>query len=404
MAVVALNDAGGRHLFFQRSVLANLQYWQTWLADKLNDTAALDRERNGIVRALTYALELDDAWDMAFELIDKLAPYMERRGYWDSWGWVLEQGLRIAQRGDNTPQLATLHQLLGRLRLRQSRSQEGVAHYRRAIRFSRQIGDLFNEGRACTNLGYDYVEQGNWYRAEVLCCHALNIFKKIGNDHGCAHSENHLGLLYTRQGRWETARSHLENACNIWRFSGDAHGLMRGFINLSHLYLEMKCPNKAISWAYQALDQAKLTGDESEVGSIYVNIGEVYRLNNEFAKAMTFTRQAEVIHERFSNLIGLAVVRENLGQIYLAQGNWYEAHKHLENSLIAWRSLESQNDELRVRVLLVECELIKGNQQRAIQHLVEAEQLSEKIKHNSISDQLEQKIIKYRRNLIRSAD
>jgi tetratricopeptide (TPR) repeat protein len=356
MVAVALNDAGSRRRFFQRRVLANLQYWQTWLPDKLNDTAALDRERNGLMRAISYALELDEAWDMAFELIDKLAPYMERRGYWDSWQWVLEQGLKIAQRREDAHQLATLHHLLARLALRQSRSQEGVSHYRRAIRFSRQVGDYFSEGRACTNLGFYCIEQGNLYRAEVLCLHALRLFKDISSNHGLAHTENHLGLLYTRLGRWAEAKRHLELACSIWNSMNDDKGLVDGYMNLGVLYLEMERPECSLFWSEKALHQAKRTGDELAIGRILNNFGIAYLQSGNLEEAESNILKAETIANRYSYLLGLAQTWDSLGTVYHEQKKLDKAIHYLEKSRELHCDLGNKSGELKI---LAELALVK---------------------------------------------
>lgn len=236
MASISLTDVPGRANFFRQTVLNNLRYWQGWLETNLNQATALDRERNAIAKALSFAFDLDPAWPVVFELVTTLSPLMERRGHWDLWQWVLTRALETAQRMEDRAAEVTLSALLARLLFQQSRYKEAVCHYRRTIRLARQIGDQFNEARACTNLGYHFIEQGRWQRAEVLCCYALCLFEAIDSDHGRAHTENHLGILYTRRHRWPEARQHLERACNIWQAMGDDHGSMRGYLNLGGLY------------------------------------------------------------------------------------------------------------------------------------------------------------------------
>lgn len=399
MAIVSLTNTQTRNHFFQQTILANLHYWQGWLADKIGDTTALDRERNGLIRAISFALDLDEAWGATYELIDIIAPYMERRGYWDTWNWVLSRAIGVAQKKDDVTQLATLYHLLARLLGRQSRFRESVAYYRRAIQLSRQIGDRFAEGRACTNLGFFYIEQGNWYRAEVLCCHALDIFERIDNNHGRAHTENHLGILYTRQRQWEKARQHLERACTIWQSMGDGHGLMYGFMNLGLLYNEMEQPNEALSYSEKALYQAKLTGEELEIGNIYNNMGIAYRLRGEPAKAEAYARRAEAIFRRFSNVLGLAQVRTNLGLTDLDQEKWEEANLHLEAALKTWRNLENKYGEIRAMCYLIEYELARGNRSGAAKRLSKVEQLIGQDEGDVRHHHLHSRLTEYRRSL-----
>jgi tetratricopeptide (TPR) repeat protein len=202
---------------FRRHVLANAQYWQEYVTRRSTDIAALDHERDCILKAISFALDLEVAWPCVYKVIVTFSSFMEKRGYWESWNRLLTQALTIAQQIEDMTGATTLSTLLARLLQRQSRIRHAIAQHRRTIRLARQTGNRFEEARACTNLGYLYIEQDQWYRAEVLCCHALKIFEAIDSDHGRAHTENHLGILYTRQCLWDKGEQHLEKACAIWQ-------------------------------------------------------------------------------------------------------------------------------------------------------------------------------------------
>jgi tetratricopeptide (TPR) repeat protein len=399
MAIIPLTDVESRANYFHRRVLLNLQYWGDYVAANTTDIAALDGERPRIVRAISFGLELNEAWSIAYKLITAFSPYMERRGFWEPWNSVLSWAIKAAHRSEDVAAEVNLSSLLARLLQRQGRDRQAIAYYRRAITLSRRIGDYFNEARACTNLGYLYIEQGYWRRAEVLCCHALTIFEQISSDHGRAHTENHLGILYTEQNLWDKARQHLECACALWQSMGDDHGLMRGFINLGMLYLEQDQPDKALVYLEKALDQARLTGEEAEIGTIYRNIGLVHRRKGEPAKAEMYARQAEAIFQRFSNLPKLALVRDNLGLACLAQGKWQEAWQQLESALETWRDLKHEYGEIRTLLYMVEYELARGDYSKAAARLDELEQLDRQNNWIQRYPGLQPLLIKQRRSL-----
>ncbi len=402
MAVVALRNTQQRNQFFQQSILGNLHYWQGWLADKVSDTTALDRERNGLLRAISFALDFDEAWALVYELIVTISPYMERRGYLESWHWVLNRAVEVAQQKGEAGQLVTLYHLLARVLNWQSHFQESVAYYRRTIQLARQIGDHFNEGRACTNLGFFYIEQGHWYRAEVLCRHALRLFEDIDSDHGRAHTENHLGYLYTRQRRCDEAQQHLERACSIWESMGDDYGLMLGFMNLGLLYNEMEQPIESLAWSEKALDQAKLIGEALAIGTIYMNMGIAHRRNGDLEKAEAYYQQAGVIFRRFSNSLGLAQVWGHLGVVYLYQEKWEDAIRYMEMSLDAFRNLNNREGEIETLINIIEYELTRENRLQTVIRLREVENLISqhtwgKEQHDYLKNHLE----KYHRSLSR---
>jgi len=399
MAIIALTDVESRADYFQHRILLNLQYWKDYIAVHSSDIGALDSERHGIIRAISFALALDSAWPAAYELIIAFSSHMERRGYWEPWNAVLSRAIEVAQRAGDTTADVNLSALSARLLQRRNCFKEAIACYLRTIRLSRHTRDDFNEARACTNLGYLYIEQGCWHRAEVLCCHALNIFEQIGSDHGRAHTENHLGLLYTRQRRWKAARQRLESACALWQARGDDHGLMRGFINLGVLYTEMERADEALIHLEKALHQARLSGEEAEIGGIYLNIGAAYRRKGKPAKAEAYARQAEAIFHRFSNLVGLALARGNLGGACLDQGKWQEACQYLKASRRACHDLGHKPGEIRALIDIVACELARGNQAEASGPLHELECLINCPPQDAQFRHLQPILIKYRRSL-----
>ncbi len=375
MANAVLTNTQNYANFFRRRVLSSTQHWRTYVAAETTDTAALDSGRNQIVRAILFALELEQAWPAARELIETLSPYMERRGEWGAWNPVLSRAIEVARRSQDRAGMVSLSALLARLLQRQSRFKQAIIYYRQVIRIARQIGDHFNEARACSNLGFFYSEQGHWWRAETLGGHALTMFEQLDSNHGRAHTENHLGTLYTRQHRWKAAGQHLERACDLWQAMGDDHGLMRGFINLSLLYNEMEQPDKALSYLEKALQRARLTGEEAEIGLIYMNIGDSHRLKGDPALAEAYAWRAEAIFRRFSNSVGLAWVWSNLGIACLEQKKWQEARLHLEVALKSCRNLNSQYGEIKTLTYMVEYELARGNRTSAAARLNELERL-----------------------------
>ena len=405
MAVVSLTNKQKRTLFFQQAILNDLQYWRDWLTEQANDTAALDKEQKIIIKVLSFALDLhlDEAWSLTCELIEAFAGYMERRGYWGSWNWILSRAIDAAKKREDEAQLAAIYHLLSRLQMRQSHFREGVASYRQTIQLARRIGDHFNEGRACTNLGFYYTERGYLYRAKVLCCHALRLFDEIGSNHGLAHTENHLGNLYIQQRQWDEAKQHLKNACDIWQEMADDYGLMLGFLNFGLLYLGMERGDEALSWSEKALHQAELTKDVPRIGTIRNNIACAYLLKDEPIKAEKYAWQAEAIFRPLAHRLGLAQVEDSLGLAYLEQGKWKEAALYLEAALKAWRNLGNEYQEIEVMTDMVQYELARRNQAMAAERIGEVQQRLNQVHKDARYEHLQSRLTHYRRTLTDSS-
>lgn len=371
MASMSLANGQSYQAFFHEGVLTNLRYWHSLPEVRAAHSQTLNREWEGIVRAILFAVRIDRAWPAIHSLIEALAPFMERTGRWEIWQTVLSCALDLAHQVGDLAGQVTVSALQARLFQRQSRFKESVATYRRTIRLARRVGDAFNEARACSNLGYYYVEHGRWQRAEALCRHALAIFERLDSDHGRAHTENHLGVLYTRQRRWELAQQYLERACERWQTMGDNHSTMRGFINLGLLYIDTEYPVEALSYLNKALYQAEFANEKIEVARIYNNIAIAYRLKGEPKKAEFYGRRAKEIFRDYFDTRGLAEAQDNLGLACLDQQKWVEAETHLVSALSYWRSLANEFGEIRNMTYLVDYEIARGDKRKAATRLNE---------------------------------
>ena len=386
--------------FFQRRVVQSSQHWRNFVAAHQADTPALERSHTQILRAISFALSSTAAWPSVLRLIESFAPFMERRGYWDAWHDILTQAIEAAARFDDAAGQVAFMTLLARLHQRQGHLGQAVSLYRRVIRLAQRTGNYFDEGRACSNLGFLYIDAiGRWQRAEVLCCHALAIFEKLGSEHGQAHTENHLGLLYTRQRSWEQAELHLQRACALWQVMGDDHSLVYGFENLGLLYLKTERLVEAHTYLAKALAQTQLTGEEIEIGNICNNIGLAYWHSGDLEQAEAYIRQAEGVFRRFSNILGLARSWHNLGFVSLQRQQWDDAIRYLEYSLATYRRLNNWEDEIGAVLDIAEYELARENQRQVAARLNEVERLIAQHTHGRQQQYLNELLEKYRRSL-----
>jgi tetratricopeptide (TPR) repeat protein len=397
VTVVALTDPQSRLNFFQERILFNIDYWRSYLSH--HEITALDAERNQIIKAIAFALELQEAWPSVCPLMLNFSPYMERRGYWDEWKHILSQALQVAHTLQDQKTEVNLSILIARLSFQQNQFKTAIKFYRHTSQIARQIGDIFNTARAYTNLGFYFIERGDWQRAEVLCCHALRLFEQVGSDHGRAHTANHLGFLYTRKRFWNRAEQYLERACATWRAMDDHHGLMRGLINLSLLYIDMEQYDKSLLYSAQALEQARLTGEEASIGIIYMNMGIALSQKGELKQAEVYHGQAEAIFRRFANLWYQVLVWINLSLVYIEQKRWADARRFLESALTTCRELNHKYGEIEAVQGFVEYELARGNEPEIIVWLKELKCLVQSHDWEVRSRRLQALALKYHRSL-----
>ena len=352
---VTLNDTANCINFFQEAILRTLRYWEEHAALKDYDMPRLDRERETILNIIGRALEFEPAWPILKQLLIAFASYMERRGHWEAWRGVMEKAVVVARQVNDLEGEITLTAFLARLAQRQSLSQDVVRFYRRVIQLAKHTGNRYEEARACSNLGYYYIDEGYWWRSEVLSCHALNVFEELNSDHGQAHTCNHLGLLYTRQNRWHEARENLDNARQILHANQDNHSLILVYINLGSLYIELNDQILALENLENAYRLAQTTGEMPYIARIWNNMAIVYRQNRDWLKAERYARKAEDYFKEFSDVQQLANVWHNLGLILHGRGEKLQADEFFRKSLKMHQTLNNQTAEKEVKASIERC-------------------------------------------------
>lgn len=400
MQTFNLTQAQDRANYFQQSIFNNLNYWLAWTQAQIDHLPKLELEQGNIIRAIHFGLSLGQlAWPVTYQLMTLLSPSMERRGEWSQWQPVIQQGLALAEQQEDKAKQAALSCILARLHHLQSQIEEAILHYRRTMSLARSAGDIYNEARACTNLGYLYIDRGQWRRAEVLCYHALQRFTEIGSDYGRAHTENHLGLLYTKTVDWGSARLHLERARAIWQANDDTFGLMRANINLGMLHVDMEQPDLALRNLTQAFKQATEQNNEIEMATIFLNMGIAYRLKGKPKQAEQYAHQAKSLYERYFVLPGAARAYHNLAMAHLDQKNWLEAKRCLESARQIWRKLDDKLEQMKAVIGFLELALAQGHQTQVVAYWRELENYKAKYGSRHFPPYLYTLLNKYRHSL-----
>lgn len=354
-----------------------LRYLDQSLTEALTTVRAVagrlpEEERVQACHVLDFGLRTAESWTSAKALTIALATYMERSGQWESWQQLLERAIATAQRLGDADHEITLTALLARLYQRRRETPAMVRAYRRVIWLARRHNHRFELARACSNLGYHFIEQGSLWRAEQLSYYALAIFTELQSNHGLAHTHNHLGILWTRQYEWAKAEEHLLAACTIWQKSQDQYGLMRGHGNLGFLYNETTRYADSIYHSTLALELAESLGEAPLLGDFAANLSFSQLKLGNIAAAQALADRAEAVFTQFADQHGLARIAHTRGLIALHEKKYTEAQAHINYALSA---LAESYQIIQVQFTKIKLEIYLQNYQVARQVFAEIENL-----------------------------
>ena len=334
--------------FFQDRVEAMVTHWKGNEALTTADIEQLDREKEGILTAIRLSLSIPSAWAASKALIMALTSYMERRGHWQEWQVILEEGIAVAQsQGDTTGEIELMG-VRGRILIRQSKTGEVIRNFRNVIRLARKTGNRLEEARACSNLGFNLINTEQFWRSKQFSCHALDLFEEMENKHGLAHTHNHLGVLYLRIQEWEKSENHLLLATSIWEGLNDLNSLQMGLGNLGYLKNEANDPNFALHYLKRCVQILEKTGDQTGSANIFLNLAISYHKLENLNNALSYIEKAESLFKKQANLTGLCTCWEVKGEIQSRSDKVNNALHYYDSALKGFEKLNHIEGQARV--------------------------------------------------------
>ncbi len=375
------SDINQEGSFFKDQIGVMVDHWQNKQEITNVDVEHLDQEKEGILKAIHLALSIPESWEASKGLILALTRYMERRGHWREWENTLEIAVNMARFVNDEAGEIRMLGLLGRILIRQNKTDEVIQNYRKVIRLARTTKNEVEEARACSNLGYTLIDKEQFWRSEVMACHAIDIFTKLDNQHGLAHTNNHLGWLFVKKKEWEKAETYLQVACEIWQKMEDLSGLQSGIGNLGILYNEMSLPKKAIPILEKQLEISNSLGDQTALAIAYLNLSVSYEKLSELHKALDYAERAERLFKTQNNLQSLFSSWENIGKINMQSGELEIAHHYFESALSGFLSLDNKDAQARVESHLLRLYLKQDKWANASEKADALRSLSQKHAH-----------------------
>ena len=175
--------------------------------------------------------------------------------------------------------------------------------------------------QALNNIGVAFYNQGNGNVALVYHNKALSIRTKLNEKKDIAASYNNIGNAYDKIGNKKEAITFHTKALKIKEEIKDSIGMARSYNNIASAYLDLPDYYKAIDNGFLALRIfEKLHNRTEALAETFNNLGIAYQNLKELDKAMVYYQQALTIHQELSNRTEIALMLNNIANIYELQG------------------------------------------------------------------------------------
>ena len=260
--------------------------------------------------------------------------------------------------------------MLGRAAYYQGNYEKALDDYLlKALVTAKKLKNKIHEGEALNAFGVVYEQLGEIQLAFDYYQDALAIRQTTSDLEGVATTMNNLAAIHLSVGEYKQSEQYLKQSIDIYKKLDYPEGMSNTYNELGLLAEEQALYKSALESYRQALNI------RVEIGSLMLqaesmnNIGFAYFMLLDPEHAMVYWRQAEQLYQETQIPIGIIQVRQNLGQLELAKGNWRNAYHLFNNSLEDANNLNSTEEIFVSRSYLTKLAFLQGNFQSSISEL-----------------------------------
>ncbi|MHC9510442.1 protein kinase domain-containing protein [Kangiella sp. M94] len=231
----------------------------------------------------------------------------------------------------------------------------------KALVIAKKLKDIKFEGDVLNAMGVAYQRLGNLELAQDYYLQGLHKRRLANDQNGMATSMSNLATVHSIQGQHDEATEYLEQSLAVYESLNDIEGEANAYNELGVLAEEQGLYETALENYRQALTLRINLGDEWLKAESMNNIGFIYYLLSNPENALVFWQQAEQSYQKVQDPVGVIRVRENLGQMELAMGNWRSAYFIFEKALEDSKQLGLLEETLVAEAYLAKLSFLQGN-------------------------------------------
>lgn len=219
-----------------------------------------------------------------------------------------------------------------------------------------------------------------WYYSNVSIDSALHYgqkaiqeSKKLGDSTLIAQVYSDVGAAYFRKGDYQNSKQNYLSAYKIRKARKDFVGMNKINANLANIYNKEGNKQLALKTYFESLDLFEKQGNVSATGQTKANIAFLLIETNNYNKGLKYINDAVVIQKKINDEIGLCTSYITLGNAYLKLKDTVNSLNSFNKSLLLSKKI---GNKLTESTALVNIGAIKNTQQKS----EEAKALVEKSK------------------------
>lgn len=234
--------------------------------------------------------------------------------------------------------------LLGKHSINARNPQRAVEEYLvRALVIQNQLGSVPGRAEVMNAFGVAYGDLGKIEQALDSYQQAGEIWHRIGDERGYATTLRNRALLQVQLGEYAAAEKKLQTALALLQKLGDQPGLAAIYNTFGVLAEQRGRYPEMLDYYRQALRVRRDLGNDLDLTESFGNVAYASYLLGRYDDALAFWQQGLGLARKSADPHGIVTCTQNLGQLYLARGDWEKAADSLLTALRSARELQMQD-------------------------------------------------------------
>ncbi len=233
--------------------------------------------------------------------------------------------------------------------------------------------------RLLVQKGNIYSEKGDYTEARRYLEPGLDLARRAADHSTTAKALGHLGRILNWLGEYDSARAYLREAYQIVQSRDDLPGQIFVSRQLGNVAIVTGQHADAVRYLNESLDLARSADDLDSAAAALNSLGENAYAENQPAAALAFYEQAFDLACKVGNRSDMAMIRANMGSIYLQRGDYATCRAHTLEALSMARAIESVWMTAAALHVLGTTSIYMDDESAALAYLSEATRLTRQI-------------------------
>lgn len=283
----------------------------------------------------------------------------------------------VNNRKDDTVKVNMLIQICDSLY--RTRPVETIKYATEAHELSQKLNFKKGEAYADKHIGMGYFIQAEYVKAFDYFQQSLDIFEILNNKKGVANMLNSLGTIYNNQGNDAKALEFYLRSLSISEEIGDSVRIVTAQINVGMIYSKKEATNdKAKEFYLKALRLSEKLHYYDAIGTVSVDLGELYFFKGEYEEALSYFENSLKAYRRI-NSGNVPYTLIYIGKVYAMRKDYLNAMRYQLEALHVSRQTNSKLEEAQALIGLANTYTEQGEKDKALALFKQAEQITKEV-------------------------